>query len=251
MIDIHCHILHDFDDGASTLEESLEMARIAIYSGVTEVVATPHFRGEPEFLEQQPLIDERYHELKAALEQLNLPLKLHKGAEVLCLSQTPELAAAGLLPTIGNSRYVLTEFYFDESFTFMNDCLSAFTACGYQPVIAHPERYDAIQRDPTRVQDWVECGFALQLNKGSILGSFGSRAERTANALLELGFVHMFASDAHGSRFRTPHIGALTQWAEEYCDSECARILLTENPSRILQNLPMAGTSDGEHLLSL
>lgn len=241
MIDIHCHILPDFDDGASSLDEALEMARMALYSGVTQIVATPHFRGEPEFLEQQELIDQRFSELTEALDRWKVPLILHKGAEVLCMPQTPELAAMGKLPTIGDSRYVLTEFYFDEAFTFMDDCLSEIAACGYKPVIAHPERYGAIQRDPLRAQHWADHGFVLQLNKGSILGAFGSRAERAANDLLGLGLAHLFASDAHSCHSRTPHIGALLQWADEFCDPECTRILLTENPGRVLKDQPMEG----------
>ena len=241
MIDIHCHILPDFDDGASTIDDALEMARLAIYSGVTEIIATPHFRGEPDFLERQSQIDHRYHQLKEELKRCEIPLILHKGAEVLCMPQTPELAAAGKLPTLGDSQYVLTEFYFNESFGFMDHCLGEIADYGYKPVVAHPERYSAIQRDPLRARHWTEQGFVLQLNKGSILGSFGPRAEHTANELLELGVVHLIASDAHGCYSRTPHIGSLLQWAEEFCDPVYTQVLLTENPKRILSDQPMEG----------
>ena len=76
MIDIHCHILPDFDDGAATLEEALEMARMALMSGVSAIVATPHFRGEPEYLDQLAEIDRRYEALKYALQQMNISLNL-------------------------------------------------------------------------------------------------------------------------------------------------------------------------------
>ena len=241
MIDIHCHILPDIDDGASSLEESLEMARMAAFSGVTEIAATPHFRGEVEFLEQKPLIGSRFLELKEALERWQIPIRLHQGAEVLCLPQTVELAALGELPTLGDTNYVLTEFYFDESFDYMDESLDQIAKYGYRPVVAHPERYGAVQRDPQRTQRWARQGYVMQLNKGSVLGAFGSRAEGAANDLLAMGLAHLFASDAHSCYVRTPHMGEISRWAEAFCDPECADILLRENPRRLLQGKAMVG----------
>lgn len=241
MIDIHCHILPGVDDGASSLEESLEMARMAAYSGVTDIAATPHFRGEKEFLEYRPEQEQRFRELKEALLREQIPIRLHQGAEVLCMPQTEELAALGELPTLGDTNYVLMEFYFDESFDFMDDMLSRVAINGYRPVVAHPERYGAVQYDPRRLDRWVRKGYVLQLNKGSILGALGSRAREAAGELLSLGFAHLIASDAHSSYTRTPHMGELFRWAEERCDPECAQILLEENPRRLLQGRNMQG----------
>ncbi len=235
MIDIHCHILHDLDDGADSLEEALEMARLAAYSGVTDIIATPHFRGEPEALEMKEEIDRRYLQLRETLERCAIPIRLHQGAEILCTPQTPRLAHEGLLPTLGNTRYALIEFYFNESFGFMDSCLQKIAAMGYIPVVAHPERYDAVQWDPERLWAWADRGFVFQLNKGSVLGTLGGRAERAAHELLELGVAHLFASDAHNCDRRTPIMDGLRRWTEEFCDPECAHILLTENPGRILK----------------
>lgn len=234
MIDIHCHILPDLDDGAASLEEALEMARIAAYSGVTDIIATPHFRGEPESMDMKEDIERRYRELRDALNRWSIPIQLHQGAEVLCTPQTPALARQGLLPTLGDTRYVLMEFYFNESYGFMDTCLQKVAACDYIPVVAHPERYDTFQWDPELLRPWVDQGYVLQVNKGSVLGSLGYRAEQAAHELLELGLVHLFASDAHRCTTRTPHMEGLRRWAEEFCDPECAHILLTENPGKIL-----------------
>ena len=241
MIDIHCHILPDIDDGASDLEESIEMARMAWLSGVTDIAATPHFRGEMADAELCQTIAQRLEVLRAALRQEGIPLQLHAGAEILCLPETPELAARRLLPTLGGTNYILTEFYFDESFAYMDDLLSEIAACGYRIVVAHPERYGVIQRSPRLLERWARLGYVLQLNKGSVLGSFGHRAENAAHDILGLGLAHLFASDAHSSHARTPHMGALVHWAEECCDPDFTQILLTENPRRLLKGRPMAG----------
>lgn len=239
MIDIHCHILPDVDDGADSLEEALEMARIAAFSGVTDIVATPHFRGEPGETDMKEEIDHRYRQLRDALERWQIPVRLHKGAEILCTPQTPLLAREGRMPTLGNSRYVLTEFYFNESFGFMDSTLQKITHNGYIPVVAHPERYDAVQWDPERLWTWADRGYVFQLNKGSVLGMLGHRAEQAAHDLLELGLAHLFASDAHNCDRRTPIMDGLYRWTEKFCDPECAHILLSENPSRILKGQAM------------
>lgn len=247
MIDIHCHILPDFDDGASSLEEALEMARMAYLSGVTDIAATPHFRGEREQLAYIDSISRRFAQLSEALRRENIPVRLHPGAEILCLPETPLLAARHQLPTLGKGDYVLCEFYFDESFTYMDQMLSEIADAGYKVVVAHPERYGAVQRDPYMLKRWARQGFVLQLNKGSVLGAFGAGPERAANEILAAGLAHLIATDAHSFRSRTPHVTLLRDWVMERCEEDYAAILLERNPQRVLEGRPMVGLdrSDG------
>lgn len=235
MTDIHCHILPAYDDGAADLEESLEMARIALASGVRDLVVTPHFRGEPEALSRIPLLVERYRELRAALRREEIPLRLHLGAEILCLPQTIRMARQKNLPTLGNTNYLLCEFQFGESPVFMNKILEGLHAAGYRIVVAHPERYDAVQKDPSLAAYWFRQGYALQVNKGSILGSFGPRVQQTGEELLEKGYAHFLATDAHGSLYRTPDMSQLRAWVRMHCSPEYGALLLEENPARLLR----------------
>lgn len=239
MTDIHCHILPDIDDGASSMEESLEMAGMAIDTGVTAIIATPHFRGEAESLSQLPRFQHRFSQFREALKEARIPLKLHLGAEILCLPQTPDLAREKKLPTLGDTNYVLIEFFFDESFSYMDESLGQIADCGYRIVVAHPERYGAIQDNPVLLEKWVRDGYVLQLNKGSVLGMFGSRTKQTAYAVLEMGLAHLFASDGHSASHRTPHMHKLKRWVESHCIPEYGEILLERNPRRILSNRPM------------
>lgn len=241
MVDIHCHILPDFDDGASDLEEALEMARMAYRSGVTDLAATSHFIGTMEELERLPLLRQRFTELSMALRREEIPIRLHPGAEILCTPQTPELAQLHKLPTLGNGNYVLTEFYFDESFDYMDTMLADIAEQGYRIVVAHPERYGAFQRNPALLQRWGRLGYVLQINKGSVLGSFGRGAENAAHDILGLGLAHLFASDAHSYHQRTPHMSQLRRWVEDRCDGRYAQILLERNPRRVLQGRLMVG----------
>lgn len=239
MIDIHCHILPDFDDGAADLDESLGMARAAAASGVTGIVVTPHFRGEPESLGQLPRLVEQYQLLREALRQERIPLQLHLGAEILCLPQTIRLARQKMLPTISRTNYVLCEFLFGESPVFMNKLLCAIAAAGYRVVVAHPERYEAVQKDLRLVEHWFRQGYVLQLNKGSVLGSFGPGVQQTAEMMLENGFAHMLASDAHSTLYRTAEMGHLRSWVNAHYPPEYARVLMEENPDRLLRGEDM------------
>ena len=239
MVDIHCHILPRMDDGSSSLEESLAMARMAADSGVTDIVATPHFPGRKDSLRLLPKLIDRYTTLSEAIEEENIPVKIHLGAEIMCMSDTAYLASQKLLPTIGETRYFLTEFMFDEPYDVMDAKLRDIAALGYTPVVAHPERYDTIRRDPMAVEKWFRRGYVLQLNKGSVLGAFGTGIRTTAEILLEAGLVHLVASDAHSARYRTPHMGMLREWMERHVHHHYARILLEENPGRLLRGEPM------------
>lgn len=239
MVDIHCHILPQVDDGAYDLEESLRMARLAADSGVTDVFATPHFRGSRDSMELLPRIMDALALLRDGLETEHIKLRLHPGAEILCLPETMELARRGWLPTLGSSDYVLVEFYFDAERAFMDETLSVLRRSGYRPVVAHPERYGAVQSEPGTALRWFEQGYVLQVNKGSPLGAFGSRALRCAQSLLEWGVVHVLASDAHGSGRRTPDMEPLVLWCRDNLGEGYGEILLRENPDRILHGRPM------------
>ncbi len=244
MIDIHCHILPSYDDGSADLDESLAMAQIAASSGTQGIIATPHFRGEEASLALLPKLLSRYQRLQNALARTEIPVRLYPGAEVLCLPQTPWLARRHELPTLADTNYLLVEFYFEEPQDYMDNMLKALADCGYRLVIAHPERYGAVQRNPMIADQWVSRGYHLQLNKGSLLGAFGDRVQYCAATLLEDGLVHLIASDAHSIARRTTDMRPLRQWLSRECTPEQIRRLLEENPRRLVENAPLLSMKD-------
>ena len=242
MIDIHCHILPMLDDGAADLTESVAMARLAVNSGVTGIIATPHFQGDRQALELMPKLLARFDKLRKILAQQQIPLKLYPGAEILCTPETVTLAQQRMLPTLGNSNYLLTEFFFNESAEFMTGTLQSLAACGYRPVIAHPERYEAVQQAPQLLESWFFQGFVVQLNKGSLLGAFGPEVQETAEWILSSGLAHTIASDAHSMRRRTTDMTVLREYLRENCPMRYIQVLLEENPARIVANQSMVPT---------
>lgn len=241
MIDIHCHILPSVDDGADSMEDALEMARMAADSGVTAIVATPHCNlpGTEEKNYISPDLAQQFCQLQREIRQAGIDLTLYPGAEVLCTPEVPELLEQDALLTLAGSDYLLVEFFFDETLDYMDTMLSAVAERGRIPVVAHPERYEAVQRAPGIVDRWFRNGWIIQLNKGSILGRLGRKAERTAHWILSRGLAHVVASDAHSPRVRTPHMEELTEYLCQLCDPRYVEILLEKNPACILENRPV------------
>lgn len=235
MIDLHAHILYGVDDGSRNLEESLQMARMAAESGVRAIAVTPHCN-IPGFYENydDSELRERFRELERAVREAGIPLKLYPGMEVFGRENLNELLQGHQLIPINDGRYLLIEFDFEEEAEWMNFLLEAVREAGLRPLIAHPERYGAVQADPDLAYQWVLRGCALQVNKGSVLGRFGRREQQTAELLLEHELAACVASDAHHSAFRTPHMRETADYLEEIYGRECVQQLLKDNPARIL-----------------
>ena len=237
MVDLHAHILHGVDDGAQSLRESLQMARMAVESGVRAIVMTPHCN-IPGFYENYDSSElrGRFRELKDALQEENIPLKLYPGMEVFGRENLNELLRRHRLIPVNDGGYLLLEFDFEEMAYWMSFLLEEIQSAGLRPLVAHPERYRAVQEDPNLAWHWVRRGCALQVNKGSILGRFGRREQQTAELLLEHELAACVASDAHHSAFRTPHMRELADYLEQTYGRECVQLLMIDNPARILNS---------------
>ena len=241
MVDIHCHILPFVDDGADNMEDALEMARMAVDSGVDTIIATPHCN-LPDAQEQNyksARLAQRFLQLRESVEQAGIPLSIYPGAEVLCTPDVPDLLQNNQLVTLAGTNYLLVEFFFDESLSYMDDILSAIALKGIIPVIAHPERYDAVQSAPYVIERWFAAGYVIQVNKGSILGRLGRHAAATADWILSRGLAHVVASDAHSCTVRTTHMAQLRDYLESHYSVGYAQILLEDNPRQILQGKPV------------
>ncbi|MBQ8835478.1 MAG: hypothetical protein IJ001_11240 [Oscillospiraceae bacterium] len=231
MIDLHSHILPDLDDGSQSLRDSLAMARMAVDSGVTAMAATPHCSGD-----RTREVYAAWQLLREALKENGIPLKLFPGMEIFGTPDTARMLRDGQLFTLNGSRYPLIEFSFrsdgqEETWILRNVCKA-----GFRPIVAHPERYAYVQQDPKLVNCWHKMGCLLQVNRGSLLGRFGVHARETGMELVDRGFAAIVASDAHSPQIRTPWMEDVRRLLTEEFSPQCARVLLTENPRKILKD---------------
>ena len=158
------------------------------------------------------------------------------GMEVFATAELPKLLDRQEVLTLADSRYLLVEFYFDERGDYMDDALRLVADRGYVPVVAHPERYHEIQRNPALAASWFRRGCILQLNKGTILGRMGVASKQTAWWLLERGLAHVVASDAHSVEHRNPDLSQVQELIGQDLSWQYAEILLEENPRQGFQN---------------
>lgn len=235
MIDIHSHILPGIDDGADTIETSIQMARLAINSGTSIMIATPHFNCTYGFKSYKEVID-RYEQLVNTLKVERLDLDLLLGMEVYASEEVADFISKGRLLTLNKSKYILLEYSFREDLSLIYFLIEELINQGLSPIIAHPERYPYVQRRPRMVYEWLELGCHLQLNKGSILGRFGSSAYDTAIYLMSKNLVSFIASDAHGSVRRTTDLAKVFDFVSRAFSKEYADLLMKDNPKKLLKN---------------
>lgn len=224
--DIHSHVLFGVDDGAQTLDQSLEMLKNAVAGDVQTLVATPHFFGG------------QTGEIRAAFRQMkdaaaDIPVELLLGAEVRVTENLPALLRQKTVPAINGGRYLLTEFPLDTPGTEFLTVLKDVLACGYVPLVAHPERYRAVADAPCIVENWLDIGCHLQLTGGSIRGDYGKTAQKTAWQLLRGDYVACIASDAHNGGSRSNFLMDIYDHLAVHYAPSYARCLLYTNPMAI------------------
>ena len=235
MIDLHAHILPGLDDGSQSLRESLEMARIAAQSGVRAMVVTPHCMDS-----RARAVRASVSRLRSALEDAQIPLQLFEGMEIFGTRETAYLLQEERLLTLNRSRYPLIEFPFQSNGDIETEILNSVLEAGFRPVVAHPERYRYVQREPALMNLWQKMGCLFQINRGSLLGRFGYEAQKLALALVDRGFATAVASDAHSSHARTPWMQDIKEFITEEFSPVAAEYLLRRNPGKIINNEPLA-----------
>lgn len=237
MFDIHCHIFPAVDDGAGSVQDSIEMAQIAWDSGICGIVATPHANlpGQKNFWTSE--MEHGLTELQIRLRELNIEVSLYPGQEIILVSEYMAALRSGQLIGLNRSRYLLTEFEAQETLRTACQKLQQICAEGYVPIVAHPERYGFVQEDPDAMIRLKRAGGLLQLNKGSFQGHFGRRTMAAAHAIMRHRIADFIASDAHSQYRRTTFLAEVHEIISEQYSEEYADLLLEINPEKVIQNL--------------
>lgn len=249
MIDLHAHILPGLDDGAQNAQETVLMAAIAAESGVGVIAATPHSFGNECFGgEFRTSVLSAIGYAQNEINAREIPITLVPGMEIYATPETAELLASGDLLTINGTKYALIEFAFGEKPRAIYDMLRPVLDMGYVPLVAHPERYSCICENIKVAQELVAHGCLLQVNKGSLLGSFGSEIMRTAMLLIKQELAFCVASDGHSIQRRNTDLYEARQTISDLFSAETAERLLCRNPEKILKSPPFAVEADGSDI---
>jgi len=237
MIDLHTHILPGMDDGAKTLEESIQMCWISYKDGIRTMVATPHTLNGLYQNDRLTILDK--------VEELNSELRTHNsevslvavpGADVRLCEKTLPLVDQGKVITIGDGgKYLFVEFPFQAIPYRTEEVLFQLMERRITPIITHPERNLEVGQRPQRYYEMIRTGCLGQVTAMSLTGGFGPGIRRVAEKLLTNRLIHFIASDAHSTDGRPPILSEAVRAAERIVSKGEAQKMVTEYPQAILE----------------
>lgn len=235
MIDFHTHILPSIDDGSRSVEETFNLIKEAREAGFNGIILTSHY------IENyyETGIDERELCIKAIEDNLiskGFNVNLYLGNEIYITNNVMNLLEQGKASTINNSCYVLFEMPLNAEPLNLYDVIYEMIQYKLVPILAHPERYSFIQREPELVYDLIKKGVLMQANYGSIIGQYGEKAKMIVEKFLQNNMIHFLGSDVHRQNTIYTRMPEILSEIEEIIGEEKLRELTTVNPELAIHN---------------
>ena len=224
MIDIHSHILYGCDDGAKTIEESLELLKAEKRQGVDLVYFTPHFHTEKNNLEEYSLlIKEHYNNLLLKTNTPEYP-KIKTGFEVHYFSGMKNCDCLDKLALSG-TNLILTELdFFNITEDVIEEICEFSWYTGYIPVLAHIERYHKFPGFKKLLKEIKKNKVYCQITAASFLNK--NIFKKEAFKLLKEGYVNFIASDTHSLEKRPPKIKEAFEEISKKCGKDIINNIL-------------------------
>lgn len=208
--DIHSHILPGIDDGSPDIETSLLLVEGLIKLGISHSIATPHIIGDL-YRNNCDTINNALSALRDALEEKQLKFKINAAAEYMLDAYFLELLQKKVPLLTLKNNLILTEFsYAERPFNVENIVFAVITE-GYQPILAHPERYAYYHNDYKQYHHLADLGFLLQVNLLSLTGYYGKAVAKAAAYIIKNKLVSFIGTDLHHLR----HLDALNDPANK------------------------------------
>lgn len=234
-IDLHSHILPEVDDGSDSMEQTVNMLKIAYEEGIRVMVATSHYY-PGRFEEPISVLNNKLIQIQDRIADLLPDLELLLGCEIYYNHESIGLLKEGVIPTIADTRYILVEFSPLTEYRYLKNGLSDFILEGYIPILAHVERYENVVKDMGRVMELIDIGVCIQVNAMSITGEMGKGYQAITKKLLKYQYVHIIATDAHSERTRAPRLHkcyrlVCTKYGRDYAND-----MFLHNQLKILKN---------------
>lgn len=195
IVDLHCHILPEIDDGSPDLESSLMLAKQAVNDGVTHILCTPHHL-DNEYVNHKDDVIKITNEFQRELTAHQIPLRVFPGQEVH-INGNLISNYDDLLGIDANKRYMLLEFPHGNVPNYAEQMIFKLKKMGTTPVIVHPERNSEIQKNLDILYNFIEKGALAQVTATSYVGGFGEKVAEISKQVVEHNLVQIVASDAH------------------------------------------------------
>jgi len=189
--------MYGIDDGSKSLEQSIEILKNAYSNGITDIVLTPHYINKSKYNCNNKNKKKILVELQKELKKEKININLYLGNEVMIDPDVSKLIANNKISTINNTKYVLVELPMHYENPNSEKMVFDLIRHGYIPILAHPERYDYIQDDISKIEPYIDMGCVLQGNYLSLFGKYGDDSKKTLKKLLKEKKIKLLASDIH------------------------------------------------------
>ncbi|MBX3173885.1 MAG: hypothetical protein KF709_05700 [Gemmatimonadaceae bacterium] len=235
IVDFHSHVIPSVDDGSTSIDQSLTALRAFAEQGVVNCVLTPHFdasltRNSTALAARLGEFDRSWTALCAAVENADGLPQLHRGCEVMLDEPDADLSDPRI--RLDGGRFVLCEFPSLRLPPNAEIAIHNLVDRGWQPIVAHPERYRNLDAGLERLRRLRDAGAYFQLNATSLIGRHGEQPARVARRLLELGWGEYLSSDYHARGI--PGVAKALANLREWGGAAQALRMSEENPARML-----------------
>jgi protein-tyrosine phosphatase len=229
---LHCHWVARIDDGARTHDESLAMLRGLYQAGFDSVVATPHMRPGM-FDNDRAMLERAFDAMRPSLAVGGALPSVHLSSEHYFDDVVFSRLIKGEAVPYPGGRSVLVELGRGALPVMLAHRFFDVKRAGLTPVLAHPERYEPVQKDDSCLDPLLDAGAHLLLDVCALVGKYGRSAQRAAEKLLEDEAYEAACSDAHRPSDVDVVVRAIERLERSVGGAEAAR-LLSSGPRGIL-----------------
>lgn len=192
-LDCHSHILYGIDDGAKTIEDSIEILKNLSNIGFEEIILTPHYKNA--YHANNKIKQEKYEILKKKIKEENINLKLYLANEVRITSNILELIEKNEIKLLGN--YLFLELPFNTKIHNLERLIFELQTEDINIILVHPERYSYLTEKD--LKQLIDLDIMFQINYESIIGFYGLKSKRRVKYLLKNRMVNFIGTDIHRS----------------------------------------------------
>ena len=229
------------------MADALILCRALADDGVKTVIATPHQLGRFDGRNGLVTILNSVRNLNEHLSRANIDITVLPGADIRIDERIPSLLQKRWILTLADGgHYILLELPHD-TFIDAGPLLRELSTSNITAIISHPERHRVLPSQPQRLLKWLELGAHLQITAGSLLGCFGPQAEKAGWFFLRKGWASFVAGDAHDIKQRCPMMKAAFEKIRQKFGQDLARLLVIENPSRVINGKTLESLQLFEH----
>lgn len=236
MIDIHCHLLFNIDDGSKSIEESISILKSLKELGYSDIIITPHYIKDSKYNSSKKNNTKLLNKLKEEIEKENIKINIYLGNEIYIDDDIIGLLNKNEISSLNDSDYLLIELPMSGEYENYVEIFSDLINNNKKVILAHPERYLSFQEDFNKIYELESIGVLFQSNIESIIGKYGKGAKKMIKKLLKNKKISFLATDIHHIKHDYDDYNKAFKKILKYISEDELNRLIIKNPKKVLEN---------------